>query len=438
MASLPCSGAGIEIRIEPPVFETDFARGLQQEEGEELCRRFAERIGAEFSSAVSQLLLSGVAAEDFARFEGAALQASQAFLRAVLKAGMESLDDGALQVERDGKRYRRVAPTPGEIMTTAGRIEYRRPRYRRDGEASIVPVDEHVCFAGGYFTELAANQGMFLVSSLAPRECVSLYEKLRIEGASLSSLQRLAKAAGVHWEDCKEEALAEIRAAKAVPEEAATVCISLDGTMLPMLAEGKDGGKTTNWKEASVGTGSCYDDAGERLRTLYLGQMPETRKSTLKQQLADELAHILELRPDLRVCAVADAAADNRAFLSQYVPEEFRVTDYWHACQHLGTAAEVIFPHDSTARERWFRKYRRILREETEGVETVIRTLRYYHDRTGRLDEKLHGALKYFRNHRNRMNYKRHQALNLPIGSGVTESACRSVIGLRMKRPGQR
>ena len=68
----------------------------------------------------------------------------------------------------------------------------------------------------------------------------------------------------------------------------------------------------------------------------------------------------------------------------------------------------------------------------------MIRTLRYYHDKTGRLDEKLHGELKYFRNHRNRMNYKRHKALNLPIGSGVTESACRTVIGLRMKRPGQR
>ena len=108
--------------------------------------------------------------------------------------------------------------------------------------------------------------------------------------------------------------------------------------------------------------------------------MPETRKSTLKQQLADELAHVLELRPDLRVCAVADAAADNWAFLSQYAPEEFQAMDCWHACQHLGTAAELIFPHDSTARERWFRKHRRILREETEGVETVIRTLRYYND----------------------------------------------------------
>lgn len=36
------------------------------------------------------------------------------------------------------------------------------------------------------------------------------------------------------------------------------------------------------------------------------------------------------------------------------------------------------------------------------------------------------------------MACKRYQDLNVPIGSGVTESACRSVIGLRKKRPGQR
>ena len=51
--------------------------------------------------------------------------------------------------------------------------------------------------------------------------------------------------------------------------------------------------------------------------------MPEARKATLKAKLATELGHVLERRPDLRVCAVADAAADNWAFLSQYAAAEF-------------------------------------------------------------------------------------------------------------------
>ena len=100
--------------------------------------------------------------------------------------------------------------------------------------------------------------------------------------------------------------------------------------MLPMRPKGEGAGKATIWKEASVATLSCYDDAGERLQTLYQGEMPEAHKATLKDQLATELAHVLDLRPDLRVTAVADAAADNWTFLSQYAPEEFQVVDYWH------------------------------------------------------------------------------------------------------------
>ena len=92
MATLTYSSTGIEMRIEPPTFEVDLARGAQQGEREEICRRFADRIGAE---------LSGAASEDFAGFEGAALQASHSCLRAVPQAGMESLDDGAARLERE-------------------------------------------------------------------------------------------------------------------------------------------------------------------------------------------------------------------------------------------------------------------------------------------------------------------------------------------------
>ena len=68
----------------------------------------------------------------------------------------------------------------------------------------------------------------------------------------------------------------------------------------------------------------------------------------------------------------------------------------------------------------------------------MIRSLRYYYKKTGRLNKGLKGELNYFRNHRNRMQYKRHRDLNLPIGSGVVESACKTVVGSRMKRSGQR
>jgi len=43
-------------------------------------------------------------------------------------------------------------------------------------------------------------------------------------------------------------------------------------------------------------------------------------------------------------------------------------------------------------------------------------------------------AQRYFANNAQRMDYKRYRALGYPIGSGVVESACRHVVGVRMKR----
>ena len=66
--------------------------------------------------------------------------------------------------------------------------------------------------------------------------------------------------------------------------------------------------------------------------------MPESGKVTLKAQLASEVAHIRQLRPDVRIAAAA--AADNRTFLETLSPET-QVIDFWHSCEHLRTASRV-------------------------------------------------------------------------------------------------
>ena len=46
--------------------------------------------------------------------------------------------------------------------------------------------------------------------------------------------------------------------------------------------------------------------------------------------------------------------------------------------------------------------------------------------------------LKYFRRNRRRMRYAALGARNLPIGSGVVEATCKSLVSVRMKRGGMR
>ena len=52
--------------------------------------------------------------------------------------------------------------------------------------------------------------------------------------------------------------------------------------------------------------------------------------------------------------------------------------------------------------------------------------------------QAIHKALAYFREHRHRMRYGVLRAQNLPIGSGVVEAACKTLVSQRLKRAGMR
>ena len=57
---------------------------------------------------------------------------------------------------------------------------------------------------------------------------------------------------------------------------------------------------------------------------------------------------------------------------------------------------------------------------------------------TKTIKTQLNAALTYFVNHRYRMDYVTHLSKNLPIGSGVTEAACKTLVKQRLCGSGMR
>jgi hypothetical protein len=70
-------------------------------------------------------------------------------------------------------------------------------------------------------------------------------------------------------------------------------------------------------------------------------------------------------------------------------------------------------------------------------VDRVIASLRYLRDKHPRR-KVLELELNFFRRNRKRMRYWEFIAKGLPIGSGVVEAACKTLVAQRMKQSGMR
>ena len=230
---------------------------------------------------------------------------------------------------------------------------------------------------------------------------------------------------------------------------AAVLAVSLDGVMVPMKdgqreakreqsrQEGKQTRGPAGCREVGCGTVSHYDGQGERLRTVRYGRMPESKKPTLKRQLAAEVENAFRQQPNFRVVKVACGALDHWEFLAKELPPGIEVVDFFHAAEPLRRAFDSIYGEASPKAKAKAEEYRQLMLDAEDGVGKVIRTLTYHRRRKPRC-ATLEKELQYFRRNRSRMDYARLRAQNLPIGSGVIEATCKTLVTQRMKRSGQR
>lgn len=212
-----------------------------------------------------------------------------------------------------------------------------------------------------------------------------------------------------------------------------TVAISLDGAHMPMKDEG--------YRQAMVGTISLYNCEAERLHTIYPGEAPEYGKSTFTQRMTKEIERVKALYPEALYLGIADGAADNWGFLERHADK--LLLDYFHASEYLPHLAQAAYPGktDKPQREAWLEQRKHQLKHEPGFVDKLI-------GEAGRLlnkkslgktiRENLHKALTYFTNQRHRMDYAGFHADKLPIGSGVTEAACKVLVKQRLCGSGMR
>jgi len=219
------------------------------------------------------------------------------------------LDVPAVEVE--GERYHRVLRCATTYTRAAGPVRVERSLYRRpqDGHA-LCPLELRAGIIEGAWTPLAAKQATWVVAHLTPQEGEELFDLLGDMTPSKSTLDRLPKALSVHWETQRPQFEAILRHQEAIPDEAVSMAVSLDGVMAPMKdgqrqakrqqarAKGQSPSGPAGYQEVGCATVSYYDCHGARLYTRRMARMPEGNKATLKSQLTAEVMGALSQRPD--------------------------------------------------------------------------------------------------------------------------------------------
>jgi hypothetical protein len=242
---------------------------------------------------------------------------------------------------------------------------------------------------------------------------------------SLNVVQRLAEVVG-GVAQAKEESWHY--APPELEKPVHTIGIGLDGTCMLLVEDG--------YRQAMVGTISLYDRDGERLHTTYVAATPEYGKQTFQQRLSREIEQTQGLYPHAPLTGVADGSSDNWTFIGRYTDDW--CLDFYHATGYLQGAAKAAHPESFRQREEWLDERCHRLKHET-GAAAAIRTeLEGLTSRDMRetAQEDLEKAVTYFRNQQERMNYAQRVKDGLPIGSGVTEAACKTLVKMRLCRSG--
>lgn len=206
-------------------------------------------------------------------------------------------------------------------------------------------------------------------------------------------------------------------------KEVKTVTVGLDGTCMLTVEDG--------YRQAMAGTIGLYDNEGKRLHTIYAAAAPEYGKQTFLNKMEEEISRVKKLYPDSEYAGLADGAKDNWSFLERHT--SVQIIDFYHASEYIGNVGNAIF-RDKNKKKEWIGKKCHELKNEYGAAEKICLEMNEFLTRrlSKEKKDKIESAVTYFNNNLHRMDYAKSTEENIPIGSGITEAACKVIVKQRL------
>ena len=383
-------------------------------------------------------------------------------------------DVGPVITRADGEMLPRERPLRGrDYLSIFGKFRVARTCYRMPGEPGIFPLDAQVnlpkrCYS--YF--LQEWMSVFAVEHPF-RESTGFFAQLFELEVAESVVMEVVQEAPQDYEDFYAQ-----RPLSPEETEGALLVVSFDGKGVPMIKEEAaklkaklgTGEKRQKKKEALVGVSytvdpkprtpealaeflvdpeaartrqqraGTTDDAPRAQQVRRVASLVRTKKAVMELIKADAERRDPQHRKPLVVLL------DGALGLWRLAPQLFKpwkrvtcVLDILHVVGYLWIAANALFGEQSKAGKRWVQqKLTAILRGRVGYVIGGLRQI-LTKQRLGKsVRETLATVITFFHNHRRWMQYDAYLAAGLPIGTGVVESACGSVVKHRMEGAGKR
>jgi len=140
-----------------------------------------------------------------------------------------------------------------------------------------------------------------------------------------------------------------------------------------------------------------------------------------------------------RWLGLTDGGNGLESFVSKSFPRvEVVILDFWHVSDHLGDLARTLHPQDEERAKTQKGQWCHVLKHEGgAALVQALETLPLPESRPA-LRVKHEEVLGYLKKNVSRMDYPTYLAKGWLIGSGSVESACKTVVGQRLKLAGMR
>jgi hypothetical protein len=358
------------------------------------------------------------------------------------------------QMAFQGTWYRRRSKTPNRsVATLFGTITLWRRLYQplHGGEPSIFPLEIRLGLEAGLATPGLAERAAQAAASSTQKAVLALLKAAHGVSWSVASLRKVIAGVAAGMEEHRRDAQAAQlltwleQAARSAGDRKPVLAVGRDGLMLPIRGQ-------ASYREGATATVSVYDRRGQRLGTVYLGRMPEPGQGTLSRELTTLITAVMRgwTGPLPRLAYITDGGYHQTQYyrrVLQRLSDPHHpgrrlkwswVIDYYHACEYIYKMADALF-QDAQRAQGWARKMCRWLKTKPRGIYRVLHSaaaIRHRRIGVGTKRQQYRNAYNYLRKRMRFLDYGRYRGDHLPIGSGVTEAACKTVFTQRLKQSG--